>query len=232
MAGRAGLIAAVKTVTRGGKTFSQRYWVKSSDIKARGRKEALGLVGGAASAQRAEHMIDGWMNSSTEAGAISMRAGAAQALTPAEIAEERADIAALGGDVVQFDRAVANRNNARELRTMQRVASAYHEEEELGVFRGVGPEQAAQIRAAFDAGAETVSVDVGTLSSFTESGAVARRFATRNDRHGAVIGMNVRRAGIVWSHRVRDSGLLASEEEVVVYTRGSITIRRENVVYH
>jgi hypothetical protein len=234
----ADLIAVSKTVTRStGKSHQQTYWVKPEDVKkAKTFADKLKLVGG--NGLRGAAMAAGWRDSSSEPQAISMRAGAMSVLMrnrvlPAaveEIAEEREDIRQLAGEegAQQFDRAVSNRANDSEVMAMSRVTAVYHDEPELTAYRGIGPRQTMEAQAQFDAGAQSVTLDVGVISSFSESLSVANRFANRNDQPGAVVRMRVQRGQILLSHRVPDSGLLASEEELVVYSRGAVTIRRED----
>lgn len=240
---RAGLVAVRKVRSDGA---SQRYWVDPKKLRraigAKGYAGGLAAIKAAGGdPKRADKLIDAWRESSTEHGALKLRGAAlnlaAESMglgpeeTQAMIQEDIDDAIAVGATKFthpedptkdrtpeqSFSDGWKSAETRGTVEAMAATSQSMYDEDEIDVYRGIGPEQAAE--------AASGEVDVGSLVSFTEDAKVARRFAGAT---GAVIKTRVPRSSIVISHRAfrgkGGKGLLGPEKEVVVLTTGRIGI--------
>lgn len=260
---REDLIPVLKQVVRGGKQHEQIYHIRPADIRKELIAENpnvmsqekkglhyfdLSVVGGN---KEAITMYSHWEKSTTAPGAALMR-GAAVTLAfkddPAAIQEEREDFKLqqkIGGAFEEgqplgtpkesrdaFERGLTDEQAQRNVKALAVVSQAMYDEDTVTLYRGVTGDQAKEVLASKS---DVIDVDVGVLSSFTESSAVAWAFATkRGQTTGAIFEMKVPRASIVMSYRVPfapgEPSMSPTEKEVIVMTRGMLRVPRTSVL--
>jgi len=144
------------------------------------------------------------------------------------IAKSRAAVAAEKERVRATHAAGVTPEAARSLSALAALSQAAHPEEEVVLYRGVHGEQAKQIREAAAKG-EPFSVEVGIVSSFSESEAQAKKFARGG---GVVVKQVVPRSSIVLSARALPHlsvKNIVGKKEVAILTKGAMTIDPKDV---
>ena len=246
---REGLVAAQRTVDRGGQTHEQRYWVKPAEIrdmvwKTLGFPRTAAKLHPGVDAVRADLFTRAWVRTGIKNQVAALSAAARLALADdlQAVAMERAEVEArvaaneranLGKTLPTGapDASTAWEEGAKDVDTLAAlatVAQAFYDEPEVTLYRGVGKVQAEELRAAFQTG--DAVLDTGCLVSMTEDPKVAREFASRPGDIGVVISFKVPREAIVLSYRAdMISERHEAEAEVAVLTRGAIRVNAGQV---
>lgn len=225
--GRRGLIPVQKTITREGKSFEQRYWVKAADVRrslddARKNKkdkkafrkaftESIDQLGG--DFHQASYMMSDWTDGVDYSGALEFRGAVLKnfAVFNHDSAITR-DAERLG---VWDDRITKGAEYASTAKAIADASQAMYDEEMVTLYRGV------QLPERPTPGEANLKVD--HLTCFSESPHVASRFAKHKEaKHGAVYKVTVPRSSIAASYRAVPDMDEIGEQEVVVVTHGMV----------
>lgn len=201
-----------------------------------------GAGGGSKLAARkhAALMVADWKATSSSKGALQLRSAAARVLAEKygvrpevmHAIDKKAHLATIEGKGKGAEHDKIAAQAGEHVDTFKALAgqaqSAHGEHTQL--FRGVYGKQAEQIQkmaaAAKKAGQNHVDIDLGLLSSWSESHEVAKTFSS-----GVVLRQSVEREKIALSHRT-SKHLDPTEKEVVVMTSGRIRVPLSDILLH
>jgi Dinitrogenase reductase ADP-ribosyltransferase (DRAT) len=215
------LVPVKKTVTRGGTTFAQTYWVRNQDLRkeveAGFRDSAVTMAGG--DPNLADRMIGGWYSSPGDSRASWLRGAMAKVFN--NVAGLDHDIARLrekysAGDEWESEirkEISFGENDAKMNATaaaIAKVSQSMYDKETVTLYRGVTDRSGLQ--------RHTGTIHTDTLASFTDKLSVAQDFAYHG---GLVLKVEVPVSAIAVSHKAFEASL-SGEGEVIIATRGSV----------
>jgi hypothetical protein len=187
-----------------------------------------------------------WAKSSTSAKGIALRAAATNMVSDdvaeraAMAAEDLDDLLAgnptyKGSKTTPEDIRAAHEDGLlrhdtyeKTLTAMSVISQSMYKEEEVVVYRGISAHQSSAMKSAVARGESTVDFDVGTITSFSESEATAKKFAGKD---GAVIKQTIKRENIMFSHRAIGRLKEYGEQEVAVLSKGMMRINATDIAF-
>ena len=119
--------------------------------------------------------------------------------------------------------------DASTLAALSALSQSMYDTPEVTVYRGIFGKQAEEVQRRLDAGDTEVTLDVGSVTSFSERRAQAAKFARGG---GLLIQQAVPRSSIAFSHRAiphLDPKRVLGGQEVAVLTKGSMRISRADI---